>query len=112
MGGMIATALGLESAGSGRPCAARRGGNSDASHEEREKKTHDDGQYSHHQYTHTAMDVFQIRLDFLALLKRLNASQQSMQKTLAFADRNVKASGDIWDCILAEAAKVSGRAPT
>lgn len=54
------------------------------------------------------MDVFQIRLDFLALLKRLNASQQSMQKALAFADRNMKAAGDVWDCIVSECGKVSG----
>ncbi|CAO1615971.1 unnamed protein product [Sympodiomycopsis kandeliae] len=53
------------------------------------------------------MDAFQIRLDFLAILKRLNASQQSMQKTLTFADRNVKAAGDLWDCILSECSKTN-----
>lgn len=53
------------------------------------------------------MDAFQIRLDFLSLLKRLNASQQSIQKVLSFADRHVgRAGSDIWDCILAECAKV------
>jgi CTD kinase subunit gamma len=56
------------------------------------------------------MDAFQVRMDFQALLKRLNASQQSIEKVLSFADRHVaKASADLWDCILNECGKVRAR---
>ncbi|PWN22830.1 hypothetical protein BCV69DRAFT_98966 [Microstroma glucosiphilum] len=54
------------------------------------------------------MDAFQVRMDFQALLKRLNASQQSIEKVLGFADRHVaKASADLWDCILNECGKTN-----
>ncbi|PWN29698.1 hypothetical protein BDZ90DRAFT_216457, partial [Jaminaea rosea] len=53
-------------------------------------------------------DTFQVRLDFVSLLRRLNASQQSIHKVLAFADRHAaKSSGDIWDCLLSECGKAS-----
>lgn len=52
-------------------------------------------------------DTFQVRLDFLSLLRKLNASQQSIQKVLGFADHHaLKLSGDLWDCILSECSKV------
>ena len=54
------------------------------------------------------MDPFQVRLDFLELLKRLNASQQSIQKIVAFALRHAtRSADDIWDCIMTECARVS-----
>ncbi|WFD29755.1 hypothetical protein MSPP1_000767 [Malassezia sp. CBS 17886] len=54
------------------------------------------------------MDPFQVRMDFLALLKRLNASQQSIHKIVAFALQYAKTcADDIWDCIMAECEKGS-----
>lgn len=56
------------------------------------------------------MDPFQIRLDFLSLLRRLTASQQSIAKLVAFASVHApKARNDIWDCIVSETAKVRER---
>ena len=52
-----------------------------------------------------------MRLDFLELLKRLNASQQSIQKIVAFALRHAtRSADDIWDCIMTECARVSANA--
>lgn len=53
------------------------------------------------------MDPFQVRMEFLGLLKCLNASQQSIQKIVAFALRySHKCADNIWDCIMTECAKV------
>jgi hypothetical protein len=54
------------------------------------------------------MDPFQIRMEFLDLLKRLNASQHSIRKTVSFALKYAtKCPDDIWDCIMTECSKVS-----
>ncbi|TFK68468.1 hypothetical protein BDN72DRAFT_888543 [Pluteus cervinus] len=49
------------------------------------------------------MDPFEVRMHALGLLKRLNASQQSIQKLVTFAVRNFTQCGeDIWTCIVEE----------
>ena len=54
------------------------------------------------------MDPFQVRMDFLELLRRLNASQQSMRKVVSFALHYAFSSADdIWDCVMTECARVS-----
>ncbi|CEH16458.1 CTD kinase subunit gamma CTK3 [Ceraceosorus bombacis] len=54
------------------------------------------------------MDAFSIRLDFLSLLRRLTASQQSIAKLIAFANVHAdKARNDIWDCTVGEAEKTN-----
>ncbi|UZJ54401.1 hypothetical protein CBS101457_003721 [Exobasidium rhododendri] len=54
------------------------------------------------------MDAFQVRLEFLGLLRRLNASQQSIAKVVDYAIRYAStASEDIWDCVLSECLKTS-----
>ncbi|KAF7297783.1 CID domain-containing protein [Mycena kentingensis (nom. inval.)] len=51
------------------------------------------------------MDPFQVRLEFLAHLKRLNASQHSIQKVVTFAIKHSSHSEDLWDCIVEECQK-------
>lgn len=52
------------------------------------------------------MDPFQIRMEFLELLKRLNASEQSIRKTVAYALRYAtRCPDDIWDCVMTECSK-------
>ncbi|KAF6746797.1 CTD kinase subunit gamma CTK3-domain-containing protein [Ephemerocybe angulata] len=47
------------------------------------------------------MDPFEVRMQFLALLKRLTASQQSIQKVVGFAVKYFPSCGeDIWECII------------
>ncbi|KAF4621474.1 hypothetical protein D9613_001043 [Agrocybe pediades] len=54
------------------------------------------------------MDPFEVRMQFIDILKRLNASQQSIQKLVGFAVKNFPGCGeDIWDCVLEEVQKVS-----
>jgi len=54
------------------------------------------------------MDPFQIRIEFLGLLRRLNASQQSIAKVVDYAIRYATlASDDIWDCLLSECTKTT-----
>ncbi|PWN49526.1 hypothetical protein IE53DRAFT_317475 [Violaceomyces palustris] len=54
------------------------------------------------------MDPFQVRMDFLFMLKRLNASQQSIHKNLAFAAKHsLTCSDDLWECIVSECEKGS-----
>ncbi|KOS13134.1 hypothetical protein Malapachy_1534 [Malassezia pachydermatis] len=54
------------------------------------------------------MDAFQIRMEFLELLKHLNASQQSIRKIVSFALKYAnKCPDDIWDCIVTECSKAS-----
>ncbi|MCO5584985.1 hypothetical protein L7F22_038917 [Adiantum nelumboides] len=55
-----------------------------------------------------AMDVFQIRLDCIALVKKLNASQQAIAKVVDFAVKYASvAADDVWDCIISECEKSS-----
>ncbi|KAF9260570.1 hypothetical protein L218DRAFT_962384 [Marasmius fiardii PR-910] len=52
------------------------------------------------------MDPFEVRMNFLSLLRRLNASQQSIQKVVTFAVKNHSQCGeDLWDCIVEECQK-------
>ncbi|KAF5355523.1 hypothetical protein D9758_006387 [Tetrapyrgos nigripes] len=52
------------------------------------------------------MDPFEVRMQFLTLLKRLDASQQSIQKVVSFAVKFFPPCGeDIWDCIVEECQK-------
>lgn len=54
------------------------------------------------------MDPFQIRLECVALLRRLTASQQSITKVVDYAIRHATlASDDIWDCIITECSKTT-----
>lgn len=54
------------------------------------------------------MDVFQIRLDCIALVKKLNASQQAIAKVVDFAVKYASvAADDVWDCIISECEKAS-----
>lgn len=56
------------------------------------------------------MDPFQIRLECLSLVRRLSASQQSIQKVVDFAMRHASsAADDVWDCLVSECARVSRR---
>ncbi|CAD6907304.1 unnamed protein product [Tilletia laevis] len=54
------------------------------------------------------MDPFQIRMDFSSQLRRLSASQQSIQKVVYTMSKHAsRASDDLWDCIVREASKAS-----
>ncbi|KAF8525999.1 CTD kinase subunit gamma CTK3-domain-containing protein [Hysterangium stoloniferum] len=54
------------------------------------------------------MDPFEVRMQFLAQLKRLSASQPSIQKTVSFALKYFSRCGeDLWDCIVEECQKGS-----
>ncbi|OBZ74069.1 CTD kinase subunit gamma [Grifola frondosa] len=57
------------------------------------------------------MDPFEVRMQFLALLRRLNAlisSQQSIQKVVGYALKYFSGCGeDLWDCIVEECQKGS-----
>ena len=55
-------------------------------------------------------DPFAIRLDFVNALRKLNASQSSINKLLSLAIRNAPASADdIWSCVMQECQKVISR---
>ncbi|KIY50054.1 hypothetical protein FISHEDRAFT_40150 [Fistulina hepatica ATCC 64428] len=52
------------------------------------------------------MDPFEVRMQFLSLFRRMNATQQSIQKVVAFAVKYFSSCGeDIWDCIVGECQK-------
>ncbi|KAH9918695.1 CTD kinase subunit gamma CTK3-domain-containing protein [Amylocystis lapponica] len=54
------------------------------------------------------MDPFEVRIQFLSLLRRLNASQQSIQKVVGYALKYFSGCGeDLWDCIVEECQKGS-----
>ncbi|TFK26295.1 hypothetical protein FA15DRAFT_667592 [Coprinopsis marcescibilis] len=54
------------------------------------------------------MDPFEVRLQFLGLLERLSASQQSIQRTVSYAVKYFSACGeDFWECILEDVQKGS-----
>ncbi|GAA94921.1 uncharacterized protein L969DRAFT_105119 [Mixia osmundae IAM 14324] len=54
------------------------------------------------------MDAFEIRMQFVSVIRRLNSSQQSIQKVVAFAIKHApRSSDDIWDCLVEECEKSS-----
>jgi CTD kinase subunit gamma len=54
-----------------------------------------------------SFDPFEARLQFLGLLRNLNASQQSIQKVVSYALKYGRKCGeDLWDCIVEECGKV------
>ncbi|KAH9976105.1 CTD kinase subunit gamma CTK3-domain-containing protein [Lactifluus volemus] len=54
------------------------------------------------------MDPFEVRMQFLSLIRKLNASQQSIQKVVGFALKFFSQCGeDLWDCIVEECQKGS-----
>ncbi|KAI0090559.1 CTD kinase subunit gamma CTK3-domain-containing protein [Irpex rosettiformis] len=54
------------------------------------------------------MDPFEVRMQFLTLLRRLNASQQSIQKVVGYALKYYSQCGeDLWDCVVEESQKGS-----
>lgn len=55
-----------------------------------------------------SFDPFEARLQFLGLLRKLNASQQSIQTVVSYALKYGRKCGeDLWDCIMEECGKVS-----
>jgi hypothetical protein len=56
-----------------------------------------------------SFDPFETRLHFLQLLRKLNASQLSIQKVVGYAVKYGSRCGeDLWECITEERAKVGG----
>ncbi|KAG8738645.1 hypothetical protein FRC10_006634 [Ceratobasidium sp. 414] len=54
------------------------------------------------------MDPFEVRMQFLGLLRKLNASQQSIQKIVGYALKHFARCGeDLWDCVMEECQKGS-----
>ncbi|KAF5354967.1 hypothetical protein D9756_005617 [Leucocoprinus leucothites] len=53
------------------------------------------------------MDPFEVRMQFITLLRRLTASQQSIQKVVGFSVKFAQCGEDLWDCILEECQKGS-----
>ncbi|TFK50786.1 hypothetical protein OE88DRAFT_1659858 [Heliocybe sulcata] len=52
------------------------------------------------------MDPFEVRMQFLTLLRRLNASQPSIQKVVGYALKYYSRCGeDLWDCVIEECQK-------
>ncbi|EPQ55362.1 hypothetical protein GLOTRDRAFT_61326 [Gloeophyllum trabeum ATCC 11539] len=52
------------------------------------------------------MDPFEVRMQFLTLLRRLNASQPSIQKVVGYALKYYARCGeDLWDCVIEECQK-------
>lgn len=55
-----------------------------------------------------SLDPFEARLQFLGLLRKLSASQQSIQTVVSYALKYGRKCGeDLWDCIVEECGKVS-----
>jgi CTD kinase subunit gamma len=55
-----------------------------------------------------SFDPFEARLHFLHLLRKLNASQASIQKVVSYAIKYGSRCGeDLWECIIEECSKVS-----
>jgi len=56
----------------------------------------------------SSFDPFDIRMQLLSHLKKLNASQQSIQKVVQFTIKyGARCGEDLWDCIIEECEKVS-----
>ncbi|KAI0764289.1 CTD kinase subunit gamma CTK3-domain-containing protein [Trametes elegans] len=54
------------------------------------------------------MDPFEVRMQFLAHLRRLDASQQSIKKIVGYAVKFFPSCGeDLWDCLVEESQKGS-----
>ncbi|KAF9235982.1 CTD kinase subunit gamma CTK3-domain-containing protein [Melanogaster broomeanus] len=54
------------------------------------------------------MDPFEVRMQFLGLLRKLNATQQSIQKVVSYALKYFSRCGeDLWECIVEECQKGS-----
>ncbi|KAI0800451.1 CTD kinase subunit gamma CTK3-domain-containing protein [Fomes fomentarius] len=52
------------------------------------------------------MDPFEVRMQFLTLLRRLDASQQSIKKIVGYALKYFRDCGeDLWECIMEECQK-------
>ena len=61
-----------------------------------------------HSPTTMSFDAFEARMQFLQLLKKLNASAQSIQKVVGFAVKyGARCGEDIWEVIMDECEKVS-----
>jgi len=55
-----------------------------------------------------SFDAFEARMQFLQLLKKLNASAQSIQKVVGFAVKyGARCGEDLWEVIMDECEKVS-----
>lgn len=55
-----------------------------------------------------SFDAFEARLHFLQLLRKLNASQPSIQKVVSYAIKYGSRCGeDLWECITEECSKVA-----
>lgn len=60
-----------------------------------------------------SLDPFEARLQFLKLVRTLNASQQSIQKVVSFAVKyGARCGDDLWECIGDEIGKVSSSSLT
>ncbi|KAL4063044.1 CTD kinase subunit gamma CTK3-domain-containing protein [Scleroderma yunnanense] len=54
------------------------------------------------------MDPFEVRMQFLGLLRKLNATQQSIQKVVSYALKYFPKCGeDLWECVVEECQKGS-----
>ncbi|KAI6145486.1 CTD kinase subunit gamma CTK3 [Pisolithus tinctorius] len=54
------------------------------------------------------MDPFEVRMQFLGLLRKLSATQQSIQKVVSYALKYfAKCGEDLWECIMEECQKGS-----
>lgn len=59
-----------------------------------------------------SLDPFEARLQFLKLLRTLNASQQSIQKVVSFAVKyGARCGEDLWECVEDEVQKASFPSP-
>lgn len=58
-----------------------------------------------------SLDPFEARLQFLKMVRTLNASQQSIHKVVAFAVKyGARCAEDLWECVVDEVGKVSPNA--
>lgn len=54
-----------------------------------------------------SLDPFEARLQFLKLLRNLNASQQSIANVVSFAVKyGARCAEDLWECVVEEVPKV------
>lgn len=56
----------------------------------------------------SSFDPFETRIQFINLLRKLNASQQSIQKVTSFAiNYGARCGEDLWECVIEQCNKVS-----
>ena len=56
----------------------------------------------------SSFDPFETRIQFISLLRKLNASQQSIQKVTSFAiNYGSRCGEDLWECVIEQCNKVS-----